>query len=208
MRRLILALMIMVTGVCAATADQQTFFAGFIHVTVQDVEPFDATVWYPTKASEAPFKAGPFVIAAARGAEIAEGAPFPAVLLSHGRRGSPLGHRDLAAHLARDGFIVIAPTHVGDTSGELHASPRPQQQILVDRPRQARLAIDRILSDRRFSEKIDATRIGAIGFSAGGYTVLALGAVDSKDSNFARSMIQDCFLGGSLGFNGSSGAER
>jgi hypothetical protein len=36
----------------------------------------------------------------------------------------------------------------------------------------------------------------------------ALGSVDSRDSGFRRSMIQDCFLGGGLGCDGSFGSER
>jgi predicted dienelactone hydrolase len=169
---ILLALVMTAAGVATAKSEPQPFAAGVTSVTVQDAEPFDTMVWYPIKTAEVPFKVGPFVISASRDATIADGVRFPVVLLSHGRKGSPRGHRELAAHLARDGFIVVVPTHIGDSSEQ--APPRPQRQILIDRPRQARLSLDWILSDQRFSRSIDTTRISAIGFSAGGYTVLAL----------------------------------
>lgn len=172
MRAFLFALALIAHGCSAALADEPLFRAGLVRVTVQDVEPFDATVWYPTKAAEIAFQIGPFAMSAARDAAPAEGARFPVILLSHGRRGSPLGHRELAAHLAREGFIVVAPTHVGDASGQ--TQPRPQRRILADRPRQARQALDRVLADPRFSQRADAARIGAVGFSAGGYTALVL----------------------------------
>ena len=44
------------------------------------------------------------------------------------------------------------------------------------------MLIDKLLADPRFGPRIDATRIGAAGFSLGGYTVLALaGARLSRD---------------------------
>lgn len=172
MRAFLLMFAVIVLHGSAAWADQRPFRAGIVRITVQDVESFDATVWYPTGAAEASFQVGPFTIDAARDAAIAEGRRFPVILLSHGRRGSPFGHRGLAANLAREGFIVVAPTHVGDASGQ--AQPRPQRRILADRPRQARLALDRLLADPRFSQRADAAQIGAIGFSAGGYTALVL----------------------------------
>ena len=42
------------------------------------------------------------------------------------------------------------------------------------RPRQLSAALDHLLADPEFGPRIDAGRIGAIGHSAGGYTVLAL----------------------------------
>jgi predicted dienelactone hydrolase len=160
------------TLIAVAAAGTPRYHAGFIRLTVQDAEPFDISVWYPTNAVQVPLQAGPFTIAATLGARIAEGERFPVVLLSHGRRGSPLAHRELAAELARNGFIAVAPRHAGDAAGETQS--RPQLQVLASRSRQAKLALDKILTDQRFSQNADKRRIAAIGYSAGGFTVLSL----------------------------------
>src|SRR5260221_12480749 len=117
MRSFLLGLVLAVAASSPASADPPSFRAGVARITVQDVEPFDALVWYPTEAPEIAWQAGPFTIEASRDAAIATGARFPVVLLSHGSGGSPLGHRDLAMGLARDGFIVVAPTHIADSPG-------------------------------------------------------------------------------------------
>lgn len=167
---LLLAMSMMATA--AFGAAEPKFHAGMTRLTVEAAEPFEALVWYPTAAAESSFQVGPYAVAAARDAPVAAGPTFAVVVLSHGRRGNPLGHRELAAALARDGFIVVAPTHIGDSS--VPAPPRPQRQVLADRPQQARAALERVLADPRFATRADATRIAAVGFSAGGYTALVL----------------------------------
>src|SRR5262245_45336842 len=112
MRSICLSAFFTLIVVATAVADTPAYHAGFIRMTVQDVEPFDISAWYPTDVVETPFQAGPFTITATLGAGIAKGERFPVVLVSHGRRGSPLAHRELAAQLARAGFIVVAPKHV------------------------------------------------------------------------------------------------
>lgn len=148
--------------------------AGVAQIADLDADlPAQATgvVWYPTKVPEIMWHAGPFRITASRDAPIVEG-NFPIVLLSHGRQGGPLSHRDLAAHLAREGFIVIAPTHSGDSVD--HPLASSQMQILTRRPNQAIAALDATLRDPRFSHHVDASRIGMVGYSVGGYTGLIL----------------------------------
>lgn len=162
MRSLWLAAIIVLVGLTCASAQAQTYRVGMARIAVQDTEPFEAIVWYPVTRGSA---AGP-------NAEIADGARFPVVLLSHGRKGSPFGHRELAARLAQDGLIVVAPTHVGDSSSP--SRPRSQLQILIDRPRQVHKALDAFLADARFTSHADPSRMGMIGYSAGGYTTLVL----------------------------------
>lgn len=55
-------------------------------------------VRYPTEAAPHPVRQGPYGL----------------VLIAHGSRGSYIGHRDTAMHLARNGFIVAAVLHPGD----------------------------------------------------------------------------------------------
>ena len=137
-------------------------------ITVQDATPFDALVVYPTDAAEVSVEEGPFSLSASRDGPLAAGARFPVVLFSHGggqRPGTPLGHGDLLLHLARQGFIVIAPFHP--------ATERP----FVDRPRHIHKALDSVLADPRFSNRADPERIGMMGFSFGGaVTLIVAGA--------------------------------
>jgi predicted dienelactone hydrolase len=167
LRALILGLALAVTLISTASADPPSFRAGFTRITVQDSPPFDALIAYPTEAAEVPVEEGPISLVASRDAPVAAGARFPVVLFSHGGGGpgTPLVHGDLLLHLARQGFIVVAPFHPGT------AKP------FVDRPRQIHKALDSMLADPRFSQRADPDRIGMVGFSFGGaVTLIAAGA--------------------------------
>jgi len=168
-------LVLMLASWCAG-ATEVPFHAGVARLNVAAATPFEAIVWYPSRSTETDWRAGPYTIHATRNAPLADGGKFAVVVLSHGHAGSPFGHRELAARLAREGFVVIAPTHVGDASGD--TAGYAQGRALMDRPHQAELALDTVLRDVRFAAQLDAARIGMIGFSAGGYTALAMaGAV-------------------------------
>ncbi|MGF6214373.1 alpha/beta hydrolase family protein [Comamonas sp. 4034] len=158
------------SGIAAMAAPYQ---AGVARLAVKDDggETSSSIIWYPTEAPEVSWQAGPFRIAASQDVLVAPGR-FPVVLLSHGRQGGPMSHRAMAAHLAREGFIVIAPTHVGYAAGQPPAAN--SIQALVNRPRQATVALDAALRDNRFSPHAHPDRIGMIGYSAGGYTALVL----------------------------------
>jgi predicted dienelactone hydrolase len=166
LRSLILSLALAVAGISTALADPPSFRAGFTRLAVQDATPFDALIVYPTEATEGPVEEGPIRLSASRDAPVA-GAPFPVVLFSHGGGGpgTPLVHGDLLLHLARQGFIVVAPFHPGT------------EKPFVDRPRQMRKALASMLADPRFFQRADPDRIGMAGFSFGGaVTLLVAGA--------------------------------
>ncbi len=167
MRSLILGLALAIAGISTALADPPSFHAGVTRITVQDATPFEALIAYPTEAAEVSVEEGPIRLVASRDAPVAAGARFPVVLFSHGGSGpgTPLVHGDLLLHLAREGFIVIAPFHPGT------AKP------FVDRPRQIHKALDSVLADPRFSKHADPDRIGMAGFSFGGaVTLIVAGA--------------------------------
>jgi len=168
MRSLMFSLLLAVAGISTASADPRSLHAGITRITVQDTVPFDVLIVYPTEAAEVSIEEGPFRLSASRDATVAAGARFPVVLFSHGggqRPGTPLGHGDLLLHLARQGFIVIAPFHP--------ATERP----FVDRPRHVHKALDSVLADPRFSSRADPDRIGMMGFSFGGaVTLIVAGA--------------------------------
>jgi predicted dienelactone hydrolase len=77
----------------------------------------------------------------------------------------------LAITLTRAGFIVAAPWHLRDNSGDSSdAGPVSWKR----RPYEVSAAIDAVLADARFAPLLQADRVGAYGMSAGGHTVLAL----------------------------------
>ena len=168
-----LAFTILCLGFSGTAAMAAPYQAGVARLAVKDDggETSSGIIWYPSDAPEVPWQAGPFRIAASQDAPVAPGR-FPVILLSHGRQGGPLSHRAMAAHLAREGFIVIAPTHVGDAAGQPPAAS--PIQAMVNRPHQATAALDAALRDNRFSPHAHPDRIGMIGYSAGGYTALVL----------------------------------
>ena len=167
MRSLILSLALAVALISTALADPPSFRAGVTRITVQDATPFDALIAYPTEAAEVSVDEGPIRLVASRDAPVAAGARFPVVLFSHGGSGpgTPLVHSDLLLHLARQGFIVVAPFHPGT------------EKPFVDRPRQIHKALDSMLANPRFSQRADRDRIGMAGFSFGGaVTLIVAGA--------------------------------
>lgn len=67
-------------------------------------------VWYPTTVKSQKIKLGPYELDVARNAKIENG-KHSLVVISHGSRGSHLGHRDTAIYLAERGYIVISVIH-------------------------------------------------------------------------------------------------
>ncbi len=105
---------------------------------------------------------------------------LPLVVISHGAGGWERGHHDTAEYLAAHGFIVVAPRHLGDNVEDRSFQGTPR--MWRGRPQQLRAAIEAAIADPTLGPHIDQDRIGAFGFSAGGYTVLvaAGGAVDLR----------------------------
>lgn len=98
----------------------------------------------------------------------------PLVVISHGNGGAFAGHQDTAEALAEAGFVVAALNHPGDnyldTSRSLH---------LTDRPPQVSALITYMTDQWRGASGIDPSRIGAFGFSAGGFAVITLAGGES-----------------------------
>lgn len=132
------------------------------------------SLWYPTTVPDSVVRLGPYEFPGTQDVEPAAG-QFGLVILSHGTGGSDLGHRDTAIALAKAGFIAAAPLH---PRNNFRGDVGDDQRIVLDgRPRQLSAVIDALLAQPAWSSRIDAKKIAAFGFSAGGYTVLAaLGA--------------------------------
>ena len=125
--------------------------------------------WYPTTTAESDAGPGPFQLPLAADAPPAAGA-LAAVVISHGSGGSHFAHRDTATTLARSGFVVAVPLHARNSF--LDSSDVGTLRSYQDRPRQISAAIDAMLAQPLLGERIDAERIGAMGFSGGAYGVL------------------------------------
>jgi predicted dienelactone hydrolase len=97
---------------------------------------------------------------------------WPMVLLSHGSGGSALQMAWLGTALARAGYIAVAVDHPGNNA---NAKLTPEGMALWwERATDISQVLDEMLADAEFGTKIDQDRIGAAGFSLGGYTVLEL----------------------------------
>lgn len=138
--------------------------------------PVVTEVWYPTEDT---LKTGdrintPFVrYNTVRDGRLPSG-KLPLIMLSHGNGGGRLTLEWLAQGLAESGFIVAAVDHWGNT----YENPIPIEFLKPwQRPLDISFALTALLADPAVGPIIDRDRIGAIGFSYGGYTVLALAGV-------------------------------
>ncbi|HEX5113324.1 MAG TPA: hypothetical protein VFV79_10780 [Saprospiraceae bacterium] len=95
---------------------------------------------------------------------------FPLILLSHGTGGGRLTLSWLATGLAKEGFIVAAVDHWGNTFD----NPIPEYFIKFwERPQDLSFILTNLLKNSNWSAFIDEQRVGAVGFSLGGYTVIS-----------------------------------
>ena len=140
-------------------------------------EPTTVALYYPTAASPRTVPMGPFRVEAAINAEPLEHARG-LLLFSHGLGGSEIGQGRIAEALARRGWIVAVLRHPHDNWRDHALIGEGPSRYFVLRPRQASAVLDALLADPavapRIAKDAHGPRIGAIGHSAGGYTVLAL----------------------------------
>ncbi len=177
-RRLVGAVVVLACLLAAAvyfTALKSERPVGFqaAQVTPADGHSFAIGIWYPTQAKTWPMMLGPLVMKVARDGEIA-GRNLPLVVMSHGNGGGMGGHADLALALASAGYVVAAPMHAGDNFADQSAAG--SANLFAGRNREMHASLDYLLKTWPAHQHIDPARIGAFGFSAGGFTVLtALG---------------------------------
>ena len=162
----------------AAVAPPAHAAVGLQHLTIPDPQgaPIEIGVWYPTDATPTLKKVelGPAPLAP--NAPV-KGSGLPLVVISHGTGGSFVGHSDTAEALAEAGFVAAALTHTGDNWRDHSRSAQ-----IWDRPRQLTVLVDYMLRAWPAHDQLDPARIGAFGFSAGGFTVLAAAGGDADFS--------------------------
>jgi predicted dienelactone hydrolase len=141
-----------------------------------DAAPIPVALYYPTQAPASAIPMGPFTV------RVAVNSPPDAqfkglIILSHGTGGTELGHTSLAEGLAQRGYLVAALRHPGDNWQD-RSLLQSAGGYFKARPQHVSGVIDELLRDPEWGGRIakdaQGPRIGAVGHSAGAYTVLAL----------------------------------
>ncbi|CAE6733155.1 alpha/beta hydrolase family protein [Paraburkholderia aspalathi] len=99
-------------------------------------------------------------------------AKYPLLVLSHGTGGTADSLDWLASALAAAGYIVAGTNHPGNNAVE--PMTRDGFMLWWERATDASEVLDGVLADPMLGPHVDRERIGAVGFSLGGYTVLEL----------------------------------
>jgi predicted dienelactone hydrolase len=128
-------------------------------------------MWSPCSAAPGEIDLGSVTVPGVKDCPVA-GDKLPLVVISHGRRGSFVGHHDIAETLADAGFVVTAINHPGDTSSDTSRSD--DLSVFIERPSDIKRLIDFMIGASPAAANIDPGRIGFFGFSRGGYTGLVL----------------------------------
>ncbi|MGH7063789.1 MAG: alpha/beta hydrolase family protein, partial [Stellaceae bacterium] len=185
------AAMAVITIAHAAAPETASYKVGLATRAFTPAGPYDwrgganhkltATVGYPGAASaeEKPRQVGAPGEPLFEGVRVATGAAivappekFPLVVLSHGTGGTAETLAWLGTALAARGYIAAAVNHPGNNAIDGYTIPGFTLWWL--RARDLGAVIDGMLADPRFGARIDPQRIGAAGFSLGGYTVIEL----------------------------------
>jgi len=176
-------------AMCALPAAAFAAPVGFTHISVPGNtasrgdagNQLSVTVWYPAAPGTPvqPLEIGPPGTPYFSEGQAAENGPIasaparmPFVVVSHGTGGTSTDLSWLCAGLAANGYIVASVTHPGNNA--LEPPTVAGTTLWWLRADDLSKTIDGVLANSRFAARIDETRIGAAGFSLGGYTVLAI----------------------------------
>ncbi len=154
-------------------------------------------IWYPPQGDGAKTWLGKNIVF--KGVEVQKAAApkkaaHPLILLSHGSGGNAVNLGWIAARLADEGAIVVSTNHPGTTSRDSH----PRETIKIwQRTADFSAILDYMQKARPFGLSVDGAKIGAVGFSLGGYTVLGLAGGRVSKQKFINyctqySKLSDC----------------
>lgn len=111
---------------------------------------------------------------------------YPLIIFSHGSGGSKEGYEYLGRFWAENGYVVIHPTHIEIFDPVIIKSgpdsPAAKKIVtedpLMNRPRDISFIIDSLPAITKalpeLGDRMDPTRIGVAGHSAGAYTAMAI----------------------------------
>ncbi|MFP2908512.1 alpha/beta hydrolase family protein [Pyxidicoccus sp. 3LFB2] len=149
---------------------------GFRELTMKDPVgggPMGGLVFYPATQPSEPLPVSLWRVDAGREQELVPGR-YPLVLISHGHGGTRWGHHNLATALAREGFVVASLDHPGASFKDANSPAAGTDEVWLGRAAHMKTLLDTVLADATVGPSVDPARVGALGFSAGGYTVLLL----------------------------------
>jgi len=141
-------------------------------------------LFYPTAVADRVVPMGPWLPVVAPGAPASDVKLKGLILLSHGTSGTELNHHNLGTRLARDGYLVAAVRHPGDNWQD--RSLVTSGRYFSERPLQLSRVLDALLASPEWGQRIPTERIGAVGHSAGGYSVLALAGAQADRQRSAQ----------------------
>lgn len=176
---------------CDATAmgKKSELFAAGVRTggnIVGKYESLQLAVWYPsTRAWRESYQttiAG-WTVRADKNARPARGL-FPVIIISHDAGKGRFASHDLASALAENGFVVIAPSHNGDSAQ--NAMALFSAASLYHRPIQLAAAYSTILNDPTIGPMMDTGRVGLLGVGSGALTVMQSLGVDIDESAAGR----------------------
>lgn len=165
--------------------------------------PLTVEIWYPAVRVEGQAESTVYEMAgrdaqtirlsiagrAIRDAVPVEGLKFPLVILSHGYPGSRIFLSYLGEHLASRGYVVASIDHTDSVLGAI----RPFPSTLLNRSSDQLF----VLNEMAVSLKnVDAERVAIIGYSMGGYGVLASAGAGYSPQSAAMSAVPGGYLKG------------
>lgn len=148
-----------------------TYGSAFAPTRQTDV---DFHIWYPGLPGGRATTVGGngvfFGTPAGRDTPHADGT-YPMIVISHGAGGNAGQFGWIASVLAEAGYVVVLPNHPGTTTGNASAEAAVR---VWERPADVSAVLDEITGNPASYPYIDTSSIGMLGFSAGGYTAMAL----------------------------------
>lgn len=171
----------------------QSYEAGYEQLRIVDEarkRPVHLDVWYPTTVKEKEhnygFSKGKVAFRASLTAE-----QLPIVLLSHGAMVAASNYSWLAEYLSRRGYVVLGVSHFGESMVFGLDSINPASVTRFgDRTRDLNFALDYLIEKSKYAPKLDANRIGAIGHSLGGASVLMINGATFSAKKLAEYCAQ------------------
>lgn len=158
--------------------------AGYRTLTIGGDAPATVALFYPTAVADRVVPMGPWLPIVAPGAPASDVKLKGLILISHGTGGTELNHHNLGTRLARDGYLVAAVRHAGDNWQD--RSLVTSGRYFSERPLQLSRVLDALLASPEWGARIPTDHIGAVGHSAGGYSVLALAGAQADPQRSAQ----------------------
>lgn len=200
MKLTLLTTLIGLTFACPAIADPNVGFDRFDVRADHRSAPIASAIWSPVGRPTYAVPVGESIVFEGTQAYIGAALPdaeMPLIVISHGSGSSIDGTAWLASGLAERGALVLVMNHPGTTSGD--SSPRRTVR-LSERAADLSAALDHLLADPYFADRINTDQITALGFSLGGSTVLGIGGLRLDPATYSTycetsgDAAQDCLF--------------